>query len=1409
MSNIQPSPTNSPLLISPSPIPPPTFFYTAISWNINGLKPSIKIRHLQRLIRNHHPHFILLQETHISPDNPHLLQKCFPNFTWVQSFQKWDTIPPSKGIAIGIRSSIFNLNDPHDLHFSNGSVSLSFHGPNNIAISIASIYIHPGISNPLYVLSNLNVSSPTTTFILAGDLNADPSDTKFQSISHWVSTNSLIIVSPPTPTHGRGRTIDHVIFPLWTNKDLSPYAIASPRINEDHSPIIFGCRCPSLPRHLPNPRLSLDTIHHPLFAPTLLKELMPYSSNPLQYIQHIHTTAWKVAKDLGRNRPFNPSIHQLSSLYFRLLNLTKWNLHRLYPSPTFKWLLLSLNFNFATLLPSDSSTRSTRGKILDGLYKIIIAKNASLPSKERAYLPDVKRPSIRISTPLVSSIHLNGIPINDPEESAKEIAQYWSNIFSIIRHHDPNTYTTLFHSRPNVTIPSTTAPDFPYHPEIIKKIITKPPKSVPGPDGIPFLIYKLCLPKVSNLWKDLIHLSATSGGLPPSFSDCIVTLIPKKPGPLSPSDFRPISITNAVYRIIGKYWSAVLRPSLDPIISPYQRALIPKRSITDCVELIHDNVVRSMSTGEKCILLQTDFAKAYDYINRDIVLLAIKLSNLPNNFSTYVRNILAPSQAHICWPGSPPITVLSASGVKQGCPVSPFLFILTSDPFVGNLSSIPGISAVSGYVDDVAAILKEVNALTPIAKLSDDYCLSTGSLMGFPKCALMPFNLSLSNSDVPPQWGNTPIVKKTDFLGVPISNDKSHNVWLKVSSDLMNRGHLISSLNCNLQTTCYLINTFMMSCIVYLSNFFKLGRKANNNILRAIRVALHRYYTIPFSLLFSKYSPLSLLIPIRCPILINVSMLISWTPKFSSNVLHKHTIQKNKAWAAAFYSSITTSLGIQIDTLCSNHLLSSWKLQNDCTIASSTYNHMAWCTHRPTLNPLLPWGNFAPMITANLSLVPFKDIRQSLSLFIFDVIVIRSGSQNSACSLCGFPLQRGHLWSSCEITKVILAQLLQAQLIPPDTQPMDLLLYRLTTQTNSILLSLIAVALKRTYNFFLSSSSADPIATFKNFGFSLFSTKIQPKVFFTPPSSSLNTFTNNFLISIITISHSDTGFGASRTSLFDPSVNNQCILTELTIEPFLSDLTLSLLNFAFFLSHNSLSPYPQRIAITSNIKEFSALFEDDASPPSFPPDFFLFSLIHHLTSNHHFFHLPLSGTRMSLEYRNVKSFVDRLISMPPGDERDSQIFASGFGSSHLPPFPKPFYKYPYPFFPASSLSPFVPISSTNPSAGSMRTLEFFFSSSHAPPLPLPPPPSEVAMYWSLFLPVRPHQKIHNTFILRSPFSVLFPRPRWRKVSLKRERPPPASSSPSFRIPNPPPPHNPISNLVFHPPPSQNWVFHPP
>ena len=145
-----------------------------------------------------------------------------------------------------------------------------------------------------------------------------------------------------------------------------------------------------------------------------------------------------------------------------------------------------------------------------------------------------------------------------------------------------------------------------------------------------------------------------------------------------PTDYRPISLCNVVYKIIAKCLANRLKPHLPDYIHPSQQAFIKGRRISNNI-IIAQEITHSFqlsSWKEKAFLLKIDLAKAFDRVEWNFILQALARKGLHGHFINLIHECISSPTFSVIVNGQPFARFVSERGIRQGCPLSPYLFVL-------------------------------------------------------------------------------------------------------------------------------------------------------------------------------------------------------------------------------------------------------------------------------------------------------------------------------------------------------------------------------------------------------------------------------------------------------------------------------------------------------------------------------------------------------------------------------------------------------------------------------------------------------------------------------------------------------------------------------------------------------------
>ncbi|XP_071708448.1 uncharacterized protein [Rutidosis leptorrhynchoides] len=168
----------------------------------------------------------------------------------------------------------------------------------------------------------------------------------------------------------------------------------------------------------------------------------------------------------------------------------------------------------------------------------------------------------------------------------------------------------------------------------------------PGPDGFSFLFIKaywdLLQHDICSTVRDFFHTAK----MPTGANSAFVSLIPKVSNPVLINDFRPISL-------IGVILDGPL--ILSAVISWYKKR------------------------NQQMLLFKVDFEKAYDSVNWEYLNFMLSSLGFSNKWCRWINGCLNSARSSILINGSPTKEFPIKRGLRQGDPLSPFLFIIVME----------------------------------------------------------------------------------------------------------------------------------------------------------------------------------------------------------------------------------------------------------------------------------------------------------------------------------------------------------------------------------------------------------------------------------------------------------------------------------------------------------------------------------------------------------------------------------------------------------------------------------------------------------------------------------------------------------------------------------------------------------
>lgn len=391
--------------------------------------------------------------------------------------------------------------------------------------------------------------------------------------------------------------------------------------------------------------------------------------------------------------------------------------------------------------------------------------------------------------------------------------------------------------------------------EIERAMFSLNSSSSGGPDGFNAFFYQKCWNTLQPAVCNAVRHYFKTGNMPQSYNCTNIALIPKIKNATRVADYRPISCCNTIYKCISKIIASRLKVVLPSIISKNQAAFLEGRSILDNVLLSHELLhgYGNKNTSPRA-MFKLDIMKAFDMLQWDSIIRVLSYMNFPATFITWIYSCISTPMFSILLNGSPVGFFKSKQGIRQGDPLSAYLFIIIMELLTQMLNAKmeqglfklhpqcaePRISSLMFADDLVIFCTPDVGTVQTIFDTLDIFYTMTGLKVNQQKSDMMTAGLSSSQvNDLCSKTGLRCSNDTLTYLGLPLCTARiTTTQCMPMFARITARMNYWTSRTLSQAGRLTLIKSIVFSMQVYYARTFILPKK----LLNMVRSALRKFF---------------------------------------------------------------------------------------------------------------------------------------------------------------------------------------------------------------------------------------------------------------------------------------------------------------------------------------------------------------------------------------------------------------------------------------------------------------------------------------------------------------------------------------------------------------------------------------
>lgn len=267
----------------------------------------------------------------------------------------------------------------------------------------------------------------------------------------------------------------------------------------------------------------------------------------------------------------------------------------------------------------------------------------------------------------------------------------------------------------------------------------------PGQDRLNIEMFKCGPDELIEMLQLTLSRAWLTNVIPSEWLQTTQIPVPKVPSPNSTDDFRRISISNVIYKIYAAFLLQQLERYVEEI-PLYQAGFLRERSTDDHIFTLRRILEERWRKGIPTYVMSIDLRKAFDMLDMKVISAILSQCGVPCHLVNRIIQAVLYERTAVQWQGQRTQRFMKGRGVKQGCSISPYIFVVVLHHAINracigldiDLSMLNiKMPLILAYADDIIILSDNIPQLEAVFRALTVELRTIGLEVNDHKCSLL------------------------------------------------------------------------------------------------------------------------------------------------------------------------------------------------------------------------------------------------------------------------------------------------------------------------------------------------------------------------------------------------------------------------------------------------------------------------------------------------------------------------------------------------------------------------------------------------------------------------------------------------------------------------------------------------